>query len=297
MLARVLGLPLHLLLLHLAGQTVWGSLFWDGLFVGTPVLVAIGGIVGRLRDLNWRVKEQARDLVHQALHDSLTELPNRLLFSHRLEHALARATRYKAPIAVLLLDLDNFKVINDSLGHEAGDVLLVAAAKRLKNLLRDEDTLARLGSDSFTILLEGVANVDQATKVAKRSAEELRAPFFLEGQEVSVTASVGVALSTSAAYGKDRHEDLLRDADTAMHRAKAKGRARYELFDSSMYSQVLGRLKLENDLRRAIEREELRVYYQPKVRLETSRIFALEALMRWEHPQQGLILPDTVSLC
>lgn len=288
----VLSFPLHLFLFGLAGYPAWSFPFSGRILLGTLMLVVVGGIVGLLRELNERVKEQARELEHQALHDPLTGLPNRLLFSDRLEHALARAVRYKDPIAVLFLDLDNFKVVNDSLGHKAGDTWLIVVAKRLKNCLRPEDTLARLGGDEFTVLLEDVSSVSEATRVAERIAEELRAPFFLEGQEVSATASIGIALSTLDTPDEDRAEDLLRDSDAAMYRAKAKGKARHEVFDQSMYSRALERLKLENDLRRAIERGELRVYYQPKVGLKTGRVSGMEALVRWEHSERGLVLPS-----
>jgi diguanylate cyclase (GGDEF)-like protein len=281
--AGVLTLPLHLLLLlNLAGVMVWDLL---GFLVCALILAGIGGTVGRMR-------ESTRELTHQALHDPLTGLPNRVLFSDRLEHALARAARRKEPIAVLFLDLDNFKVVNDDLGHKAGDSLLILVTKRLRSCLRSEDTLARFGGDEFTILLEDMTSVSDATQAAERIAEELRAPFFLEGREVFVTASIGISLSTFSVSGRDQPEDLLRDADAAMYRVKANGKAGYEVFDPSMYSMALERLKLENDLRRAVERGEFRIYYQPEVQLKTSRVFAMEALVRWKHPEQGLVLPS-----
>jgi diguanylate cyclase (GGDEF)-like protein len=261
-------------------------------------MVAIGGMVGRLRELHERVHKQADELEHQALHDPLTGLPNRLLFSDRLAQALARARRRKEPIAMLFMDLDNFKVVNDSLGHEVGDRLLKAVARRLREQLRPEDTIARLGGDEFAVLLEGFASVGDATAVAERIKEILRAPFPLfEGQEIVVTASVGISLHTpETPPGEDAQENrLLQDADTAMYQAKADGKARYEVFDKSMYSQALERLKLESDLRRALdEQRELRVYYQPQVWLKTGEVFAMEALVRWEHPEQGLILPSQI---
>jgi diguanylate cyclase (GGDEF)-like protein len=195
---------------------------------------------------------------------------------------------------MLFLYLDNSKVVNDSLGHEVGDGLLKAVARRLRDHLRPEDTIARFGGDEFAILLEGVASLSEATEVAERIAQILRAPFpLLEGQQIVVTASVGISLSTpEVPPGEDDHENmLLRDADTAMYQAKANGKGRYEVFDKSMYSRALERLELESDLRRALEQEELRLYYQPKVWLKTGEVFAVETLVRWEHPERGLLLP------
>jgi diguanylate cyclase (GGDEF)-like protein len=294
LLVGALTFPLLLLLVNLFGQPLGIGLLESHLLVGTPVMVAIGGTVGRLRELHERVHKQADELQHQALHDPLTGLPNRLLFSDRLEQALARASRRKEPIAMLFMDLDNFKVVNDSLGHEVGDGLLKAVARRLRTQLRPEDTIARLGGDEFAVLLEGVASLSEATEVAERIAQILRAPFpLLEGQEIVVTASVGVSLSApEVPTGEDAHENmLLRDADTAMYQAKANGKGRYEVFDKSMYSQALERLELESDLRRALEQGELRLYYQPKVWLKTGEVFAMEAMVRWEHPERGLLLP------
>jgi diguanylate cyclase (GGDEF)-like protein len=299
LLAGALTFPLLLVLLGLAGgQALGNGLIESGLLVGTPVMAVIGGMVGRLREQHERVQKQADELEHQALHDPLTGLPNRLLFSDRLAQALARARRRKEPIAMLFMDLDNFKVVNDSLGHEVGDRLLKAVAGRLRDQLRPEDTIARLGGDEFAVLIEGFASVSDATAVAERIAQILRDPVPLpEGQEIVVTASIGISLNApETPSGEDAHENrLLRDADTAMYQAKAKGKQRYEVFDTSMYSQALERLKLESDLRRALdEQRDLRVYYQPKVWLKTGEVFAMEALVRWEHPEQGLILPSRI---
>jgi diguanylate cyclase (GGDEF)-like protein len=238
------------------------------------------------RDITER-KAFEEQLRYQALHDPLTDLPNRTSFMDRLEHALSLANRRQKLSALLLLHLDNFKVVNDSLGHEAGDSLLVAVAERLRVHLRSEDTVARLGGDEFAILLEDITDVSDATYVAERIIEELRG-IFVEGREMFVTASIGIALTASS---PDQPNDLLRDADTAMYRAKEKGKARYEIFDPSTNVRTLKLLALENDLQRALKREEFRVYYQPKVVLKTGRIIALEALVRWEHPERGLLLP------
>jgi diguanylate cyclase (GGDEF)-like protein/PAS domain S-box-containing protein len=271
-------------------------------------------LVGTVHDVTER-KVLEEKLRYQAFHDSLTNLPNRALFVDRLEHALARAKRRRGRVAVLFVDLDNFKTINDSLGHEAGDRLLTAVAVLLRSCLRPEDTVARFGGDELTILLEDVADTSDATYVAERVARELQAPFALGNREVFVTASIGIALSGSA---QDRPADLLRHADLALYQAKGSGRARFALFDPSMNARALERLELGNDLRRALERDELRVYYQPKIRLETGlqhsrgfsgsraivaaknteapqgplRIMGMEALVRWEHPEHGLISPS-----
>ncbi len=233
-------------------------------------------------------KELEEKLTHQAFHDSLTGLPNRTLFLDRLEHALARADRSGGLVAVLFLDLDNFKYVNDSLGHEAGDELLVEVSRRIGTCVRPGDTVARLGGDEFTVLLEDVANVAQALHVAERIADELLTPFTISGQELYVSTSIGVT-SRDSVQGRSGY--LLRDADLALYEAKRKGKARYVVFDPSMSVRVLERLKLEGDLRQAAERGQLRVCYQPKVSLHTGTIVAMEALLRWEHPERGLLAP------
>ncbi|MEJ7872837.1 MAG: EAL domain-containing protein, partial [Rubrobacteraceae bacterium] len=233
-------------------------------------------------------RELEEQLTHQAFHDPLSGLPNRTLFLDRLELALARAERRGGTVAVLFMDLDNFKVINDSLGHEVGDQVLLAVAERLENSLSAEKTVARFGGDEFTVLLEDVASVSDAVRVAERIEEALRAPFYLGGRERIITTSIGIVLSTP---GRELPEVLLRHADVAMYRAKAAGRARYAVFNPSMTVAALERLELESDLRRALEREEFRVHYQPKVSLVSGEIVALEALLRWEHPERGLVFP------
>jgi diguanylate cyclase (GGDEF)-like protein/PAS domain S-box-containing protein len=227
-------------------------------------------------------------LQQQALHDPLTDLPNRILFTDRLRHALVRAERRQQPLAVMFMDLDNFKVINDSLGHETGDKLLVGASKRIRSVLRPEDTLARLGGDEFVFLLEDT-DLDGAVRIAGRILEKLRRPFSLRGRELFVTASIGITVGDG--NGK-RSADLLRDADLAMYRAKHSGKARYAIFEEAMNAQALERLELEHGLRRAVERNEFVVHYQPEVSLATRKIVGFEALVRWQHPEHGLLLPD-----
>ncbi len=246
------------------------------------------GFVGMTRDITEQKTLETR-LEHQAFHDSLTGLANRVLFMNRLEHALVRIDRREEPMAVLFMDLDNFKVINDSLGHEVGDRLLVGVSRRLKECVRPEDTVARFGGDEFVILLEGIMDLSGATRVADRITEVLTAPFHFEGHEVFVSTSIGIAPAPKAS---DEPEDLLRNADLALYRAKKKGKAQYRFFDESMGTEALKRLELESGLRKALEREEFRVYYQPKISINDDKIVSLEALIRWEHPERGLLEPE-----
>jgi diguanylate cyclase (GGDEF)-like protein/PAS domain S-box-containing protein len=245
-----------------------------------------------MRDISERKTYEAQ-LRHQAFHDALTGLPNRALLLDRLDHAFTRATRRHENLAVLFLDLDRFKMINDSLGHAAGDQLLVQVAQRLRRRVRAEDTLARLGGDEFTLLREGLADSGEAVRVAERLAAALRDPFTIVGQEVFVTASIGIALNTPDHSTAD---DVLRDADSAMYRAKAGGKARYELVDPNMNAAAHARLALEMDLRRAIGPgacAEFVLQYQPIVDLASGQIAAVEALVRWQHPTHGLVPPAT----
>ena len=272
-------------LIHRDGRVVWvrdeamlirddagKPLYWQGVFI----------------DITER-KELEAQLVHQAFHDPLTGLPNRALFMDRLGQGLARTARHGRRIAVLFLDLDDFKVINDSLGHKAGDQLLVAAADRVLACVRPGDTVARLGGDEFTVLLEYVSDTQEPTRAAERISEKLQAPFIIEGHEVFVTTSIGISLGDS---GYDKPEDLLRNADVAMYEAKKKGRARHEVFNSSMDARARERLQLDSETRRAISEGGLRVYYQPVVKLDTGKVTEVEALVRWEHPRHGLLSPD-----
>jgi diguanylate cyclase (GGDEF)-like protein/PAS domain S-box-containing protein len=227
------------------------------------------------------------EIRHRALHDSLTGLPNRILFLDRLEHALARLRRGPSLAAVMFLDLDRFKLVNDSLGHHAGDEILTAVAPRLKQALRDTDTVARFGGDEFGILLEDIASEVAATQTAERIAAVFARPFVLGTVEHFISASVGIAL----ARGGERPDELVRDADTAMYRAKEGGRARYELFDDDLRARAVSRLRMETELRRTLDRGELWLAYQPVVSLRDEGIVSVEALLRWTHPERGLIPP------
>jgi len=244
-------------------------------------------ICGFVRDLSERRRFESQ-LATQSLHDRLTGLPNRVLLRDRVEHALARSSRRGASVALLIADVDRFKVVNESLGHEGGDHLLVAVAERLTDILRPGDTVARMGGDEFALLCEDVGSYDEAVGIAARVLEAFEKPFQVRGADMSVTASVGVALGTL--HGPDA-ELLLRDADVAMYRAKDGGRDRFEVFEESMLAHASERLSVENDLRRAISQGQLRLYYQPIVHLDTGVIAGFEALVRWQHPTRGLLPP------
>jgi diguanylate cyclase (GGDEF)-like protein len=234
-------------------------------------------------------KRAEEQLVYTALHDPLTDLPNRILFMDRLRHAMERAKRHKDhKYAVLFLDLDRFKVVNDSLGHNIGDQLLIESASRLMACLRTEDTVARLGGDEFVILLEDVQDSADAIRVAERMQNDLALPYDLEGHRVNVFVSMGIVLS-GADY--EQPDDILRDADIAMYRAKGQGLGRFEIFDPQMLDRVMTRLESEIDLRKALERQEFIVHYQPILDMRTRRIVGFEALVRWQHPTKGLIPP------
>ena len=245
-------------------------------------------ICGFVRDLSERKRFEGQ-LASQALHDRLTGLPNRVLLRDRVEHAMARAGRRASSVALFIADVDRFKVVNESLGHDGGDRLLVAVAERLADLLRPGDTVARMGGDEFALLCEDVGSYDEAIGIASRILTAFEKPFQVKGTDVSLTASVGVAIG--ALHGPDP-ELLLRDADVAMYRAKEGGRDRYQVFEESMLADAGGRLTVENDLRRAIGQGQLRLYYQPIVHLDTGVIAGFEALVRWQHPQRGLLPPS-----
>jgi diguanylate cyclase (GGDEF)-like protein/PAS domain S-box-containing protein len=245
-------------------------------------------LVGTVQDIT-ALRKSEEQIAHQAYHDPLTGLPNRLLFNDRLKMALASAHRKGVRLAILFLDLDHFKNINDSLGHAVGDLLLQAVAKRLVRWVRAEDTVARLGGDEFILLLPGIENADLAVHAAQRIQESLRVPFSIREHELHVSVSVGITIFPDD--GRDL-DTLVRNADLAMYRAKDHGRDQYCLFTPAMNERMIKRMVLEADLRRAIERNEFLVHYQPKVDLATGRVTGLEALVRWQRPRVGLVAPD-----
>ncbi len=245
-------------------------------------------LIFQIQDITERKRAEAH-IHHAAFHDALTGLPNRILVTDRLSLAVERAKRHHDyQFAVLFIDLDRFKLVNDSLGHPCGDQLLVELSNRLTWCVRSIDTVARLGGDEFAVLLDGIEETEHATLIATRIQDALAKPFNLDGHEVFTTASIGIAFSHT---GYDKPEDILRDSDTAMYRAKSNGKARFEIFDRHMHTRAVELLKLENDLRRAVEREEIEVYYQPVVVLESEQIIGFEALARWRHPTQGIVSP------
>ncbi len=270
----------------LAGDRLAVSLHWSA---ARGYEDSLSKVIVSLIDITER-KRAEEQLLHDAFHDTLTGLPNRALFLDRLRLALERAHRRPDyAFAVLFLDFDRFKVVNDSLGHTIGDQLLVASAHRLAACLRAVDTVARLGGDEFVILLEEVQEIADVTCVADRIQKGLGTPFHLSGHDVFTSASIGIVLSTTTYV---RPEDILRDADTAMYHAKTLGKARYEVFHPDMRARAVARLKLETELRHAVEQKEFRVHYQPIVSLATGRITGFEALVRWQHPELGLVLPE-----
>ncbi|HSD95552.1 MAG TPA: EAL domain-containing protein, partial [Sulfuricaulis sp.] len=240
-----------------------------------------------VRDVTERMQAQQR-LQYLAHHDALTDLPNRALFHERLEHALRRARWTQRPLAVLFLDLDRFKNINDTLGHDIGDSALRVASERLKECVREGDTVARLGGDEFTVLLEDIANADDVPAIAQKIVDALSRPFSVNNREFVITTSIGVSLYPGD--GEDSQK-LLRNADTAMYRAKDLGRNKYQFYSSEMSAKALEKFMLETSLRHALEREEFLLHYQPQVNLATGLITGVEALLRWQHPDLGLVSP------
>jgi diguanylate cyclase (GGDEF)-like protein/PAS domain S-box-containing protein len=246
------------------------------------------GYQGVVHDVTERKREQER-LMRSAFHDVLTGLPNRALFLDRLERVVRHAKRHEDYLfAVLFLDLDRFKFVNDTYGHETGDELLVQAARRLQSCLRQEDTIARLGGDEFALILDAIQDLSDATRVADRIQSELSQPFVVGDRQVRTSASIGIALSYT---GYNEARDVLRDADAAMYRAKSAGRARFEIFDRHMHERALMRLQLEGDMRQALLRDEFSLLYQPVIHLEDGTVCCVEALVRWEHPTRGMLLP------
>lgn len=248
----------------------------------------VQGIVLNARDITER--RDLQDLLsHQAFHDPLTDLANRALFLDRLGHALDRASRLEQVVGLLYLDIDNFKLINDNLGHETGDQLLISVAKRLCEAVRNVDTVARLGGDEFTVLLEDLTGIGDAIQTADRIAKLLAEPFILPVEVVEISASIGIAHSGAR---KTNPEDLMRAADIALYRAKNLGKARYSVFERGMTAPIHERLALEQDLKGAIERDEMEVHFQPFVDLTNGFVNGVEALIRWRHPERGLLLPE-----
>jgi diguanylate cyclase (GGDEF)-like protein len=242
---------------------------------------------GRLEESVAKLTELEGQLKHQAFHDSLTGLANRALFTDRVEHALAH--RRMGSTAVLFIDIDDFKTINDSLGHEAGDSLLVSVAERVQVCLRPADTPARLGGDEFAILLEEMSEPEDALRIADRIIDSMRSPFILQGKEIFVHVSIGIAVTED---GRGEASDLLRNADVAMYRAKSQGKGRYEMFQPDMHEAALARLRLKGELQRAVDQDEFGLLYQPLVDVESGTIVGAEALVRWKHPEHGLVSPD-----
>ncbi len=267
------------------GSQVW-ALFSASVVVGDRGQPSL--LIGQVVDLTAR-KEAETLLAHQALHDHLTGLPNRALFLDRAARAIELGRRRGSGVAVLFVDLDRFKVINDSLGHDAGDRLLRATADRLAEAIRPTDTLARMAGDEFAVLCEELASVEDAIGVASRLISCLEQPVNLGASEVVISASVGVALPRGDEADPDA---LVRDADTAMYMAKEKGRGRVEVFDEALRKRAVRRLETESGLRRAIEADQLRLAYQPEVDLLTGHLAGIEALVRWEHPERGLLPPS-----
>jgi diguanylate cyclase (GGDEF)-like protein len=231
-----------------------------------------------------------QQLSHQAFHDPVTGLANRALFADRVAHALRATVRKGALVAVMFIDLDDFKTVNDSLGHQAGDAVLVEVARRLEAAIRPADTVARFGGDEFAVLLDGVENSDEAALIADRLLVELGAPTVIDGQQVFPRASIGICMSDEDLLSQDA-EELLRNADVAMYMAKRSAKSGYQLFEPAMHERVVERLELRAELESALELGQLEVYYQPVIRLDTRSHYGVEALLRWHHPSRGLVLP------
>ena len=284
--SAVIADPVHSSVVEFRGHHRDGGWRWIEATISNLLTEpTVCGILATLRETTDRRRLERR-LRHQALHDPLTGLPNRALFRDRVEHALARMDQSSGVLSVLFIDLDGFKTLNDSLGHDAGDAVLIEVGERFRTCLRQSDTVARLGGDEFAILVAG--SVREATLVATRILRTMRDPFVVRDKEMVIGASVGITAST----GQGAVDELLRDADLAMYTAKARGKDTFEIFQPAMHADALERLELESDLRVAVEREELRVFYQPIVAISSQRIVGLEALVRWQHPRRGLVSPE-----
>jgi diguanylate cyclase (GGDEF)-like protein/PAS domain S-box-containing protein len=268
--------------LHREGHEIWIRL---GVSAVRDELGQVRYFVSQMHDVTARRRVEA-ELARQALHDPLTGLPNRALFLDRLAHALARLRRHGDTVSVLFVDLDRFKLVNDGLGHAAGDALLLSATERMSATVREDDTLARFGGDEFTVLCEGPRQ--DAVGLAERLLAELARPFNHDGHDLHLTASIGIRVCELATEDPDV---LLRDADLAMYLAKERGRSRFELFDSAVRARFIHRLETEQGLRLALRREELVLYYQPCVEVQTGEVVGAEALVRWQHATRGLVLP------
>ncbi|MCC7210989.1 MAG: EAL domain-containing protein [Candidatus Brocadia sp.] len=265
-----------------------GSVFYAD--VNTSLIAFAGKtyLMGIMRDVTER-RQTEEKIRHLAFHDALTNLPNRILFTDRLNLALAHAHRTQEMLAVLFMDLDRFKIINDTLGHTVGDQLLRGVAERLKNCVREDDTIARLGGDEFSLLLPGITREEDVNTIADKLIEILKKPWTINGHELYVTASLGIVLYPND--GKDA-ETLLKNADAAMYHAKEQGKNNYQFYTSTMHAESLRKMIMERDIRRALNRNEFVVHYQPFMNITTGQITGMEALVRWQHPQRGLILPD-----
>ena len=252
------------------------------------VLMGLGMLAALLEDERRAALAAGEEVEHLAYHDALTSLPNRLLFIDRVEVALAQAARYQQRLAIMVLDLDRFKEINDSLGHSRGDELLQQVTERLRTVTRQSDTVARFGGDEFALLVQKIDGFEQAAKVAQKILDAVKQPYFVDQRELVVTGSIGISIFPEDGIDPGT---LIRNADTALFRAKEQNRDNYQLYEPGMNARALERLALENSLRKALDHEELVLFYQPLVDLRTLKVTAFEALIRWNHPDMGLLLP------
>ena len=272
--------------IHKTGRTIWAS--WS-VSTSLDTKSKQPNLIFQIQDITDK-KQAEEKLQHDATHDALTNLPNRSYFMGRLSDALAKTHQIEGyKVSIMFIDLDRFKYVNDSLGHVIGDKLLKSISECLRDCMRPSDIVARLGGDEFTILVEGKYDTNEVVRIAERIQKKFRMPFDLSGHEVYSSASIGIL------HASEKHtssEDMMRDADTAMYQAKRAGKARHEVFDDEMHSVANETLRLETDLRRAVEREEIQVYYQPIYSLKTGEIECFESLARWDHPELGFISPS-----